>query len=276
MSERSLSVSPVIEPFAGGVIGLGIGYSLAPRKYSLKSLLILKKDSFENIYSKDLRNNLSVREQIALKGLTDAREAYRGSKRSVQNQIKEAAVKWMDKFRKVEVSEDLKTFNQTSRENLKKAISETNYVSLNRAYRSAKSALKEAPDNEQLKTALKEANTNLSRAKAIIGSKIELYKNSVRQISNDRLAKVKNEPLKYYDVREAYKNFLDKLALRRTAASNKLFELVNNKNLLRDYETLKEYLPKARSKSAIIGAVITGTITSLLMMSLTSSIRETA
>lgn len=276
MSERSLSVSPVIEPCAGGVIGLGIGYSLAPRKYSLKRLITLNKDTFEKIYSEDLRNTLNVREQIALQGLTDARENYRLSKLSVQDKIKEAAIKWVKKFKNVEVSENLKTFNQTSRESLQKAIEETDYISLTKAYRSAKAALKETPENEQLKESLREANINLSRARAIVGSKIELYKDSVKQITNERLAKVKNEPLNYYDVREAYHNFLDKLALRRTAASNKLFELVNNKNLIRNYETLKDYLPRARSKSAITGGMLVACVTSLLMLSLTSSIKKAA
>ena len=50
MSESSLVINPAIEPFAGGVIGLGVGYSLAPRKYSLKRLLILRKDVFDKIY----------------------------------------------------------------------------------------------------------------------------------------------------------------------------------------------------------------------------------
>lgn len=276
MSERSLSVSPVIEPCAGGVIGLGIGYSLAPRKYSLKRLLLLNQDTFEKIYSNDLKNNLSVREHMALQGLTEARQSYRTSRNGLNNKINEAAVEWMNKFKKVDVSEDLKTFYNSSRENLQKAIQETDYVSLNKSYRSAKAALKESPDNEQLKAALKEANINLSRARGIIGSKIELYRDSVKQISNERLAKIKNDPINYSDVREAYKKFLSKLAMRRTVAANKLFELINDKNLLRDYNTLKDYLPKARSKSALIGAAVVGSITSLLMMSFTSSVKKSA
>lgn len=276
MSERSLSVNPVIEPCAGAVIGLGLGYSLAPRKYSLKRLILLNNDTFEKIYSKDLVNNMTLRERNSLESLKMARMAYRESRKSNFEEIKTAAIDWTKKFRNVKVSESLQTAHKTNRANLQKAIVATNYIELNKAYRAAKTAVKNSPENPQLQAALNRANVNLAHAKAIIGSKIELYKNSLINISNERLAKVKNEPVKYVDVREAYRKFLNALAKRRTAVSNKLFELSNDKSLLRNYDALKDYLPRARSASAIKGSVIVGAITTLMMASLTRSVRQSA
>ena len=276
MSERSLAVNPVIEPCAGAVIGLGIGYSLAPRKYSLKQLLILQNDRFDKIYSNDLVDNMNVRERNALENLKQARQICQNSQKSNFEQIKTTASDWMQKFRKVDVSEDLQISYKTSRESLQKAIKETNYIELNKAYRAAKAAVKQAPDNEQLKVALKLANINLSKAKAVIASKIDLYKGCVKNIANERLANIKNKPVKYADVREAYRNFLKALAKRRTALSNKIFELSNNKKLINDYNALKDYLPKARSKSVLTGALVMGSITTMLVNSLSRSVRKSA
>ncbi|MBR6099042.1 hypothetical protein IKP85_04780 [bacterium] len=276
MSERSLSVSPVIEPCAGGVIGLGIGYSLAPRKYSLKRLLLLQEDKFDKIYSPELTNNMTVREQIALANVRQARQDYRAARSGLVNQVKTTAKNWIDNFNKVPVSKNLRETYETNRTNLQRAVKETNYVELNQRYRAAKAALKASPEDINLKRALTQANSDLAKAKAIIGTKIELYKDSVRNLSEERLAKVKHEPVKYAKVREAYHDFLSALARRRTMASSKLFELSNNKNLIKNYEAISEFLPKARTKSALMGAAVVGSVTALLISGLNRPVKKSA
>ncbi len=276
MSERSLSVSPVIEPFAGGVIGLGIGYTIAPRKYSLKRLMLLKQDRFDKIYTKELAENLSQKEKAALDTIKAARKEYRATRTDVMNRVKETAKKWQEKFTKVEISsENLKNYN-TNKQNLKKAIEETNYVELNKAYREAKAAYLKSPADEGLKVALNEANSNLAITRAILTDKIELYKDSVKNITNERLMKVKSNPGKYANVREAYHEFLSALANRRTAASHKLFELTNDNQIKKSYEAIKEFLPKSRTKSAAAGAIIVGTITAALMSHINRSANKIA
>jgi len=271
MSERSLSVNPVIEPCAGGVIGLGVGYSLAPKKYSLQKLLTLEEDKFNKIYSKDLESNLKQGEKEALQTIRSARNNYKAAKKISTPEVKVAARDWMILFRNIPVSNKLKKVYLTSKKNLQQAIKENNYIELNQIYRKAKAALKQSPDDKTLQTALTEANSNLARAKAIISSKIELFKNSVTNITNEQLYKVKNEPVKYANVRDAYHNFLKVLAKRRTLASNKLFSLIHNKEIANSYEILSEYLPKARTKSALGGAAIFGVLTSILMTNMTKS-----
>lgn len=271
MSEKTLVVCPVIEPIAAGVIGLGIGYSLAPKKYSLKDLLLLEEDKFEAIYSKDLASNMSLREQISLQSLKNARHSYKKSRHSLHKEIKIAAKNWVNEFKQVYVPENLKIEFKVNKSNLQQAIRENNYIELNKKYRAAKDALRKSPDDEMLKANLSEANINLSQAKAIISSKIELYKDSIQRLQEERLNRIKNEPLKYTKVKEAYKNFLKVLSDRRTAASNKLFELTNDKTLLKTFETLGDYLPKARTKSALSGALFLASFTALLTIPLTKS-----
>ena len=271
MSERSLSVNPVIEPFAGSVIGLGIGYSMAPRKYSLQRLLILKNDRFEKIYSQDLIKNMSERELQALEVISNARSEYRTVKKNISNDIKISAKKWRNIFKQVDIPQQLADAYATNRRNLQKAIKENDYIGLYQKYRKAKAALKNSPDDENLIKELTNANTKLAKAKSIIASKINLYKNSVTNISNTRLQKVKNEPVKYADVKEAYHNFLKALSKKHTMVANKLFNLTKDKKITESYELLSSYLPKARTRAALWGAAITGVSTTAIMLGLTNN-----
>ncbi len=271
MSERSLSVNPVIEPFAGSVIGLGIGYSMAPRKYSLQRLLILKNDRFEKIYSQDLIKNMSERELQALEVISNARSEYRTVKKNISNDIKISAKKWRNIFKQVDIPQQLADAYATNRRNLQKAIKENDYIGLYQKYRKAKAALKNYPDDENLIKELTNATTKLAKAKSIIASKINLYKNSVTNISNTRLQKVKNEPVKYADVKEAYHNFLKALSKKHTMVANKLFNLTKDKKITESYELLSSYLPKARTRAALWGAAITGVSTTAIMLGLTNN-----
>ncbi len=276
MIESSLSVGPAIEPFAGGVIGLGVGYSLASRKYSLKRLLILKDDVFNKIYPDTLIKNMSEKEAAAIENIKSARKDYRYAKNQCTEDVYRTAGQWRKEFNKVEVPQEMLNQCEQNRTNLKDAIKSTDYVTLSKNYRSAKQALKQSPENEALKCTLNEANKNLSKAHAMISSKIELYKNSVKDISNERLHNIKNNPAKWVDAKDAYHEFLAALAKRRTIYSNKLFELSNNEMLKKSYDTVKDFLPRARTRSAITGGIALASVTALVTAYVNSSLRKTA
>ncbi len=274
MSESSLSINPAIEPFAGGVIGLGVGYSLAPRKYSLKRLLILRKDVFDRIYSDNLISNMTNREKAAVRNIQRARQDYRTSKHQIFEQVRETAARWRKEFVKVDVPEAMINQYNENRKNLQEAIKSTDYINVNKEFRQAKQALKKAPNDENLKAALKAANENLARVKAQLASKIEIYKNSVKNISNERLYNIKSNPTKWVDVKDAYHEFLAALAKRRTISSNKLFELSNNKALKKSYDIIKDFLPRARTRSALTWGVVLGSLTALLAAYINPSARR--
>ena len=276
MSERSLSVSPAIEPIAGGVIGLGIGYSLAPKKYSLRQLLSMPEDKFEKVYYKNLVENMPDKSKQALSEIKMARIQYTQSKNSVAEHVSGAAKEWRDKFERVEVADKFIHNRDEAKANLQKAIKETDYIELNQKYRAAKAALKNDPDNVALKQALLEANTNLATVKARLAAKMDIYRSSVRNLEAERLIQVKNNPAKNADVRNAYKEFLGALAQRRTICANKLFELTNNNNLKKCYESVKDYLPKARTKAAVTGAVILGSMTAAMTFFINSATKKVA
>lgn len=274
MSERSLSVYSAIEPFAGGVIGLGIGYTLAPRKYSLKGLISLDKDTFDKIYSEDLVENLSAADREHLQNIKRARADYESSKRTIVDEVKLKARVWQEKFNKVDVPEEMQKELKENKTNLQKAISDNDYINLNKRYRSIKERYVITPDNEGLKVELRKANSALSEARSRISGKIDAYKNSVRSINSEKLFRVKDDPIKYFGVREAYHDFIKSLAKRRTICSNKLFAITTNKQIRRSYEALSEILPKARTKSALVGAALMSSVSALMVAFLDRSVNR--
>lgn len=264
MSENSLLISPAIEPFAGGVIGLGLGYTMAPRKYSLKRMLILQQKKLSQIYTDSVVKQMNPKERKALDAILKARDEYKSSKLSNGAEIKQTAQAWYSKFKKVDVPENITENVNKTRLALQEAVKQENFVKLNKQYREAKAALKKAPEDETLKKALAVANEALAAAKVRLSAKIEHYSNAVKNLYNERLYNIKSNPTKWVDVKEAYNNLLIALAKRRTFASNKLFELTNDKSLIKSYNTIKDFLPKARTKSALTGGLILGGITTLL------------
>ncbi len=264
MSENSLLISPAIEPFAGGVIGLGIGYTMAPRKYSLKRLLIMNPKRMSQIYTDNVIKQMSTAERKALSAIMTAKDEYKASKRQNAAEIKKTAKTWHDEFKKVEVPAELKENFKQTRLALQDAIQKENFINLNKQYRKAKANLKKAPENEELKKALTAANEALASARVRISAKIEHYSNAAKNLYNERLYNIKSNPAKWTKVKEAYNNLLIAIAKRRTFASNRLFELSNNKDLIKSYNLIKDFLPKARTKAALTGGLVLGGITTLL------------
>lgn len=269
MSENSLSVNPVIEPFAGAVAGLGLGYVMAPRKYSLKRLILLKQDRFDKIYSNDVVKQMNQKEKQALDNIMVARKDYRQSKLDNIEDVRAAAKNWYSEYKKVDVPQEVYDTYVRTRADVKNAVREANYIELNKEYRAAKAAVKNSPNNEILKQVLSVKNEALAAAKTSIGAKLEHYTNAVKNLYDERLYNIKSNPTKWVKVKEAYNNFIITLAQRRTISSTKLFDLSNDKSLLKSYNAIKEFLPRSRTKSALTGAAILGGFTTLLAAHLT-------
>lgn len=68
------TVSPAEVGIMTGIVGAGIGYTIAPRKYNLEQLLTQKPDVFEKTLSKELMSNASPDQHAAHKVLENGRE----------------------------------------------------------------------------------------------------------------------------------------------------------------------------------------------------------
>lgn len=76
MSSNSVSsyVSPLEVGLMSGVIGGGIGYTLAPRKYNLEQLLTQEPDVFEKAISSNALAKADTSQKSALELITSARK----------------------------------------------------------------------------------------------------------------------------------------------------------------------------------------------------------
>lgn len=82
------SVSPAEVGLMTGIIGAGVGYTLAPRKYNLEQLLTQRPDVFEKSISKNFFNKASENQKFAHKTILDARKAILEATKKNQGEAK--------------------------------------------------------------------------------------------------------------------------------------------------------------------------------------------
>ncbi len=224
MSEKSLYINPAKAMAAGAGVGLISGYAFAPRKYSLKRLLVQQPDTFEKLFPKEVKDTMLKKELAALKNIQQASDEFHTSGAADQNSIKHAAKKWRQKYSAVKIDDEL----------------------LSNATRK--------------KEAIREASETGADIKGLAYE----YKKALKEIRRAKFEAMRKLPDRGYEVKTAYKEMQKALATKHTKTSNKLFELINKDNLKESYTSIKKFLPKARARSAAAGAVALGTLTTLV------------
>ena len=81
------TVSPAEVGIMSGLMGAGIGYTIAPRKYNLEQLLTQKPDVFEKTLSKELMSNANADQHAAHKVLLEGREILNKAHQSIPKLI---------------------------------------------------------------------------------------------------------------------------------------------------------------------------------------------
>lgn len=224
MSEKSLYINPAAAMAAGAGVGLIGGYVFAPRKYSLKRLLVQQPDTFEKLFPKEVKDTMLKKELAALRDIQHASDEFHASGASDQNAVRHAAIKWRQKYSAVKIDEELL----------------------------ANAARK--------KEAIREASETGADIKGLAYE----YKRALKEIRRAKFEAMRKLPDRGYEVKMAYKEMQKALANKHTKTSNKLFELINKDNLKESYNSIKKFLPKARAQSAAAGAVALGTLTTLV------------
>lgn len=97
---QSNTVSPAEVSIMTGIVGAGIGYTIAPRKYNLEQLLTQKPDVFEKTFSKELISNASTDQNTAYKLLAEGRDILQKSKKSNTMEAKLADLLGSPKYSK--------------------------------------------------------------------------------------------------------------------------------------------------------------------------------
>ena len=256
MSESSLSVEAAIEPVAGGVIGLGVGYSFAPDKFSLREYIAMPKAQFDKFYSQAMSGRLTETQKEALKTLERARSEYIKEKISHNASIRNASTLLRDEFVKIPVSKETELAYKNGKQNLQQAIADVNFKSISKKYAIAKSRFEKYSVSDVVKEAYYKANAELAKAKEFLAPKIELFKTASKKLKKERIDYITEHPEKTGTVRDALSNFNEVLKLNRARLAAKMYEQANDSNLKSAFSELKAFLPKSRMKSAIAGAGI--------------------
>ena len=256
MSERSLSVSSAIEPVAGGVIGLGVGYSFAPDKYNLQEFIAMPQKKFETFYNRISSQRLTETQKNSLQSLQNARSELAKAKHFGNEDINRANQILKDEFVKIPVSAQNETAHVISRQNLIDAIKTSKYKELSQKYIIAKQRFEAFPMSEAVKESYYKANAMLAEAKEFLAPKIEAFKTASKKLKRERIAYIRNNPDKTGAIRDAYEVLNQVGSAKRANIATKMFELVNEKQLIKGFSELKSLLPKSRTKSAIAGAGI--------------------
>ena len=209
---------------AGAGAGLAGGYVFAPRKYSLKRLLVQQPDTFEKLFPKEIKDTMLKKEVSALEKLKKASAEFHESGQIDQKTVKKAAQKWKQKYEAVKIDKEI----------LSNAANK-------------KDALREA------------AETGAD----IKGVAYE-YKKALKAVRRAKFEAMRKLPDRGYEVKAAYKEMIKAMANKHTKTSNKLFDLINQDTLKESYASIKKFLPKARARSAAAGAVSLGTLTTLV------------
>ena len=276
MSEKSLSVGVTVEPLIGSLIGCAIGYSCAPRKYSLKNLITLDKDTFERIYTNDVVKGFTADEKAAYTGIKEARDAYDAVKISTRDGVRERTNIWKRLYSSVEVPESVKTEYQQKKAILDDLMRENNYTEAITEYRRLQGEVRKSPTDKLLREQFNAADLKLSGITVKLYEAINSYRSAVNNFAFAKKKQLKENPAKYSDIFEAAKNVQSACAERQTIMTNKLFEICSKQTVKNNYEILKTTVPKFRAKSSAIWALVCGGLTAIAAKIMYKVIGKTA
>lgn len=264
MQESSLTISPVTKKIAtGAAIGMCAGILAAPEKYSLKRLLVQDSDTFSKIFTPSVTKNMNAAETNALDEIKKASSEILSAGNSEKINVKNAAVDWAAKFKGVAIDEVLAQNVLNKKNYLKKIADETDFVAKRKDYTQARELLLQDLDNKFMRKYYYEAKEEFKAAKRKLKQPIQEYRDLVKEAYTQRVRNLNKHQTKGIEVKTAYEKLQKAIAAKRTLTSNKLFEMINQGDLKKNYKAISRFLPKARTRAAIQGALILSTLTAM-------------
>ncbi len=261
MKESSLTIHPAAAKIAtGAAIGMCVGYAAAPGQYSLKKLLTLDNDTFSKLFPKKKMNADEIK---ALDTIKKASKEFLASGRPEQEKVKTAAKEWYKKFKAVPIDETLKQNLINKKQFLHKVAEDNNIILIRKYYTLARELLLEDLDNKFMHEYFSKMKKQLQVATANLKEPIEDYKKVVREAYRQRVKNLKLLPNRGVEVKQSFENLKKAYAAKRTVSANKLFEIVNRFELKKAYKTVSKFLPKARTRAALNGALLLSTLTAM-------------
>ncbi len=261
MRESSLTINPAVSKIAtGGAIGMCVGYIAAPERYSLKKLLTLDKDTFSTIFPKKKMNTAELN---ALEQIKNAAKEFVTSGRPEQEKVRAAAKEWYKKFKAVPIDETLAQNLINKKQFLRQVAEDNNLILIKKYYTLARELLLEDLDNKFMHEYFNKMKKQLKIATENLKTPIEEYKKVVREAYTQRVKNLKLLPNRGVDVKQSFEKLKKAYAAKRTVSANKLYEIVNRSDIKKAYKNISKFLPKARTRAALNGALLLSTLTAM-------------
>jgi len=259
MNEKSVLLSPCALGATTSLFGLGGGYVLAPRKYTLDRLLMQSDDSFNRHFSSDIMENATDAEKKALSNLKNAAVEYRNSGSKIYDEkIKPNAKLWHDMVQKVNVEDKFVSEADMAKKSYLDALKQSSFYKLKTKLELAKDAVRENPKNAALNFEMKAAARDFAEAQLAVSTPAKQYKNARSSLRAAREKAIQNLPDNGRAIAVQWDKVRRALSDRANVMYEKLATLSKNDNLNRDYIKIKKYLPKARTYSALMGGLLAG------------------
>lgn len=259
MNKSTLSVNPAVSTIAtGAAIGMCTGFLSAPDKYPLKKLLTMDSDTFTSLFPQKKMNILQL---DALDKIKKASAEYLTSGKSEKEDVKKAAINWHKKFKAIPIDDTLAQNIINKKNYLQKVAEDNNFVLIRKYYTQTRELLLQDLDNQFMRDYFHKIEKQYKIATNNLKNPIKEYRDLINKAYNERVSRLKEMPNRGIEVKTAFEELKKVLAKKRTISANKLYEITNRQELKKAYKTISGFLPKARTRAAVNGALLLSTLT---------------
>ena len=257
--ENAVNISPSISGAASALVGLGAGYAVAPRKYSLERLLMQNEDSFERTFSKETMTNASVAEKEALENLKTASKMYFSSGQKIlKDEISPNAKKWYEMISEIHVNKNLVDDVKIKRNLYLKSLEDNKYYELKNNLKIAQEKALANPKDVNLNLELKDAARKFADVQLAVEPSAKQYRMAREAFRNARDEAMLTLPDKGKAISVQWDKVRRAMSDRANLMYEKLSVLSKSNDLGKDYNLVRKYIPKARTASALTGGILSG------------------
>ncbi|MBR5555321.1 hypothetical protein IKU74_04835 [bacterium] len=257
--ENAVNISPSISGAASALVGLGAGYAVAPRKYSLERLLMQNEDSFERTFSKETMTNASVAEKEALENLKTASKIYFSSGQKIlKDEISPNAKKWYEMISEIPVNKNLVDDVKIKRNLYLKSLEDNKYYELKNNLKVAQEKALANPKDVNLNLELKDAARKFADVQLAVEPSAKQYRMAREAFRNARDEAMLTLPDKGKAISVQWDKVRRAMSDRANLMYEKLSVLSKSNDLGKDYNLVRKYIPKARTASALTGGILSG------------------
>lgn len=257
--ENAVNISPSISGAASALVGLGAGYAVAPRKYSLERLLMQNEDSFERTFSKGTMSTASVAEKEALENLKTASKMYFSSGQKIlKDEITPNAKKWNEMISEIPVNKSLVDDVKIKRNLYLKSLEDNKYYELKNNLKVAQEKALANPKDVNLNLELKDAARKFADVQLAVEPSAKQYRMAREAFRNARDEAMLTLPDKGKAISAQWDKVRRAMSDRANLMYEKLSTLSKSSDLGKDYNLVRKYIPKARTASALTGGILSG------------------